>query len=57
MFCALGGNLKLPTGYISKEFNNTISVVHLRVMRESGIALLRQLFVKRLRNVLTINEN
>lgn len=39
----LGGTMKLPKGYVSKEFNNKISQVELRFMRESVIALPRQL--------------
>src|SRR6202012_3750045 len=39
----LGGIMTLPKGYVSKEFNNDISQVELRFMRESLIALPRQI--------------
>ena len=39
----LGGMMKLPKGYVSIQFNNDISDVELRFMRESLISLPRQI--------------
>lgn len=39
----LGGIMTLPKGYVSLQFNNEISPVELRFMRESLIALPRQI--------------